>query len=115
MATSTHDLVSTVTGTTFRDLVLGARGQAVVEFMSYGCSHCHAIEPIVQEVAEKMASTQKFYRVNVALDPDLELGYQIDGTPTFVMFLDGVEVGRVEGPIPTVENVLTMVTEPYFR
>ena len=39
--------------------------------------------------------------------------YQIQGTPSLIMFLDGNEVGRVEGPSPTVASVLTAVTQPF--
>ena len=117
MATKTHelgqDIVSTVTADTFETLVLNASGETVVEFMSYGCSHCHASEPIFQEVARTMAATQNYYRVNVAIDSDLELSYHIEGTPTFVMFLDGAEVGRVEGPDPTLSSLTAAVTQPY--
>jgi thioredoxin 1 len=111
--TTTSDNISTVTSGTFKDLVLNAKGEVVVEFMSYGCSHCHAIEPIVQQVARTMEATQKFYRVDVAVNADLEESYEIEGTPTFVMFLDGSEVGRTEGPIPTISSILAVVTEPY--
>lgn len=114
MVTSTQDLVSTVTAATFDDLVLDSHGEVVVEFMSYGCSHCHAIEPIFQEVARSLEVRQKFFRVNVAVDVDLELSFQIEGTPTFVMFLEGAEVGRAEGPDPILSNLLDVVTRPYL-
>jgi thioredoxin 1 len=114
MATSTHrapDGIRTVTSTTFTPLVLAARGPIAVEFMSYGCAHCRAIEPILQTVAAMVSATETIFRINIAVEPDLAASYDIASTPTFVMFLDGAEVGRVEGPKPTVASVLRAVTQ----
>ena len=97
----------------FTTLVLESKGETVVEFMSYGCPHCRDIEPILQEIAQNPDQTQKFYRVDVAVEVNLEESYNIEGTPTFLMFLDGTEVGRAEGPRPTLTNILAIVTEPY--
>ena len=105
--------IQTVTSATFTRLVLEAAGPIVVEFMSYGCAHCRAIEPALEQVAEQMKSKEKIFRVNIAVEQELAGGYEIQGTPTLVAFLNGSEVGRVEGPQPTVSSVLTAVTQPF--
>jgi thioredoxin 1 len=102
--------VQTVTATSFKSAVLEARDPVAVEFMSYGCSHCRTIEPFVREVARDLAGREAIVRVNVAVDADLAAGYAVLGTPTFVMFSDGAEVGRVEGPSPTYAGVFSAVT-----
>jgi thioredoxin 1 len=108
-----RDKIQTVTSSTFTRLVLGAEGPIVVEFMSYGCAHCRAIEPVLEQVAEMVKPQERFFRVNIAVEQELADSYQIHGTPTFVMFLNQNEVGRVEGPSPTVSSVLTAVTQPF--
>ena len=50
---------------------------------------------------------------NIAMEPGLTDSYRIQGTGTFVMFLNGKEVGRVEGPSPTVPSVLAAVMQPF--
>jgi thioredoxin len=85
----------------------------VVEFMSYGCEHCRAIEPVLEQVAKMVEPRETIFRVNIAVEQELAGSYQIQGTPTLIMFLDGNEVGRVEGPSPTVSSVLTAVTQPF--
>jgi thioredoxin-like negative regulator of GroEL len=105
--------MQTLTGSTFKPLVLDAQGRIAVEFMSYGCSHCRAIEPILQKVATMVQSNEKVFRVNVGVDQDLASQYAIDGTPTLIMFMNGSEVGRAEGPQPTVESVMTAITQPF--
>ena len=107
------DRIRTVTASTFDRLVLKGEGPIVVEFMSYGCAHCGVIEPDLQQVAEMVESTEKIFRVNIAIEQELAGTYQIQGTPSLIMFLDGNEVGRVEGPSPTVSSVLTAVTQPF--
>ena len=107
------DKIQTVTGNTFESLVLNGQGPIVVEFMSYGCAHCRVMEPVLQQVAQMVEPKEKILRVNIALEQELADSYQIQGTPTFVMFLNGTEVGRVEGPPPRVSSVLAMVTEPF--
>jgi thioredoxin 1 len=117
MATSSRHLASdgiqSVSAGTFNSLVLEGEGPIAVEFMSYGCGHCQAIEPILQQVAEMVKSKEKIFRVNVAIEQELAGSYEVESTPTIIMFLNGGEVGRVEGPYPTVSSVMTAVTQPF--
>jgi len=108
-----RDRIQTVTSGTFTRLVLEAEGPIAVEFMSYGCAHCRAIEPVLEQVAEMLKLQERIFRVNIAVEQELAGSYQIQGTPTLVMFLNQNEVGRVEGPSPTVSSVLTAVTQPF--
>jgi len=105
--------IGTVNRNTFSSLILAAEGPIAAEFMSYGCSHCRALEPVLQKVAEMVKSKVKIFRVNTAVDEDLAGQYEIRGTPTLVMFLNGKEIGRVEGPSPTLASVLEAVAQPF--
>lgn len=107
--------ISTVADRDFSQSVLNAREPIAVEFMSYGCVHCRTIEPALRQVAETLKSEVTIYRVNIAFAQALAEDYEISGTPTFIMFLNGKEVGRVEGPRPTFYSVLTAVREPFHR
>jgi thioredoxin 1 len=108
-----YDKIQSVTSNTFDRLVLGGKGPIAVEFMSYGCEHCRAIEPRLQQVAELVEPKEKIYRVNVAVEQELANQYEIQGTPTLIMFLNGAVVGRDEGPAPVVSNILTAVSQPF--
>jgi len=107
------DRIRTVTAGTFDCLVLNGEGPIVVEFMSYGCAHCGVIEPNLQRVAEMVESTEKIFRVNIAVDRELADVCGIQGTPTLIMYLNGAIVGREEGPVPDVSNILAVVSKPY--
>jgi thioredoxin 1 len=105
--------ILTLTSSTFKPLVLDAQGRIAVEFMSYGCSHCRAIEPVLQKVADIVQPNERIFRVNIGVEQDLANNYAIAGTPTLIMFLNGSEVGRAEGPQPTIKSVMAAVTQPF--
>ena len=107
------DAIETVTGTTFAPSVLEGEGPIAVEFMSYGCAHCRVLEPILQQVAKQVATKERLFRVNITTEEGLAESYGIAGPPTLIMFLNGKEVGRVDGPHPTVRTVLAAVTQPF--
>ena len=112
-AAGPNELIRTVTSETFDALVLQGDGPIVVEFMSYGCAHCRVIEPVLQEVAALIKRKETAFRVNIAVEPELAATYEIQGTPTLIMFLNGSVIGRAEGPRPTVPNLLSIVTQPF--
>ena len=110
---TSSEKIQTVTAITFTRSVLEAAGPIAVEFMSYGCAHCRVIEPVLEQVARMVEPQERIFRVNIAVEQELAACYQIQGTPTLVMFLNQNEVGRVEGPSPTVLSVLAAVTQPF--
>jgi thioredoxin 1 len=102
-----------LTESNFDLVVLAGNGPIAVEFMSYGCAHCRVIEPALLQVAELLKAQEKIYKVNIAVERGLARSFDIEGTPTFVMFLNGEEVGRIAGPDPDVSSVLAAVTAPF--
>ena len=106
-------VIRTATSETFERFVLQGSGPIVVEFMSYGCGHCRALEPVLQQVANLLNGKETVFKVNVAAEPMLAESYAIEGTPTFVMFLNGIERGRAAGAPPDVSSLLATVSEPF--
>jgi thioredoxin 1 len=107
------DNIETLTAANFEQRALRAQGPVVVEFMSYGCSHCQTMEPVLQEVAEAVKSRIGIDRVDVNADPQLTDTYAIEGTPTFIMLKDGNEIDRIEGPQPEYSTLLTALTRSF--
>lgn len=107
--------IATVTAATFDALVIHGTGPIVVEFMSYGCMHCRVLEPVLRQVAESLVSQEQIMRVNVAVEGGLADEYNVRVTPTLVLFLDGREIGRSEGPAPEASSLTTIVTRPFAR
>ena len=111
--TTSSSTIEDVTEATFPALVLEGAGPIVVEFMSYGCAHCGEMEPVLQQAADELDGRATVFRVNIGLEQNLADSLGITGTPTFVMFLQGAEVGRVEGPQPYLASLLTELTQPF--
>jgi thioredoxin 1 len=110
---TSKDSIPSLDAAGFEARVLRGRGPIAVEFMSYGCTHCGEMEPVLQQVAKTLQSREPIFRVNVVVEPDLARTYAIEGTPTLIMFANGKEVGRLEGPHPDVTSVLEAVTAPF--
>jgi thioredoxin 1 len=108
-----RDRIQSVTGDTFQALVLDASGPIAVEFMSYGCAFCRALEPGLQQAAETLRATEQVLRVNVGVETDLAEAYAIQGTPTILLFLEGREVSRLEGPPPSLAALVDALTAPF--
>ena len=110
---SSFDKIRSLTEDTFAPLVLESRGRVAVEFMSYGCGYCREIEPVLQQAVGRLESSEIIFRVNVPAEPGIAASYDIQATPTFVMFLDGVEVGRSVGPTSSMRGVVDALTQPF--
>jgi len=111
--TSQRDSIRTATSSSFSSEVLNGAGPIVVEFMSFDCGHCQLLEPVLQDVARRLGDEETIFRVDTAVAQDLTSSYQIDGTSTRLMFLDGNEVGRVTGPQPVESSLFDALTEPF--
>ena len=64
-------------------------------------------------MAETLDGKEQILRVNIDADPELSAGFEVQGTPTFIMFMDGRELERVEGIQPTLASVMAVVTQPF--
>jgi len=49
---------------------------------------------------------EKIFRVNIAIEQELADSYEIQGTPTLIMFLHGRESDESRAHNPTVSSVL---------
>jgi thioredoxin-like negative regulator of GroEL len=105
--------VQTLTRSTFDQFVLKGDGPISVEFMSYSCEHCRAMEPIIEQVAVMMKSKAKIYKVNIVSDPELGNRFDVQATPTLATFLNGKIVGWAVGPKPSVSSILTAIAHPF--
>lgn len=107
--------LQSLTEETFDHLVLKAAGPVAVEFMSYSCEHCRAMEPVLEQVATMVNGKEKIFTVNVATEQALADRFGIQLTPSFLMFLNGKKVGQVAGINPSIPSVLTAISHPFGR
>ena len=69
--TVAENRIQTLDGASFGPTVLDGAGRIAVEFMSYGCGYCRAIEPLLQQVAEMIWQDETIFRVNINAEPAL--------------------------------------------
>ncbi|MDE6007034.1 MAG: thioredoxin family protein [Muribaculaceae bacterium] len=72
----------------------------LVEFFATWCSHCKAMEPVVQQVKEILEGKCKVQQLDVDLNQEVCEKEQISGTPTFILYKNGKEVWRQSGEMP---------------
>jgi thioredoxin 1 len=72
----------------------------VVDLWATWCMPCRMIEPSVEALAEKMAGTVVFARLNVDENPRTATRYQVMSIPTLLVFKKGAPVKRIVGAVP---------------
>ncbi len=87
-----------VTETTFENEVLGARGPVLVDFWADWCMPCHAVAPILEQIAEERNLTL----VKVDYDQERELAerYGVQSIPNMILFEDGEPRAQTIGALP---------------
>ncbi len=74
-----------------------AKGLLLIAFHMVWCRPCRLMTPTIEKIAE----TEKSLRIVVVVDTDeteeLREPFFITGTPTYILFCDGRERGRIVG------------------
>lgn len=89
----------TVTGDDF-DSVVSSDTATLVDFWADWCGPCHAVAPVLDELAAEHGDRLTVAKVNVDDNQALALDYEVMSIPTLVIFKDGVEKKRLVGAHP---------------
>ena len=84
-------------GSTFDDAI--AKGTVVVDFWAPWCKPCHAIEPILDDLA-RSASAVAFVKLNIDEHPEIAARYEVLSIPTVTLFDGGEPRTTVIGARP---------------
>ncbi|MFD3685660.1 thioredoxin family protein [Nocardiopsis sp. NPDC058631] len=86
-----------VTDATFDEEVLGADRPVLVEFTSDHCPPCKQMVPVLDAVAAETDGRMRVVQLDVGANPGTTRAYQVMGTPTMLVFRDGVRVKSMVG------------------
>jgi thioredoxin 1 len=90
----------TVTDDTFANEVLEAEGTVLVDFWAEWCGPCHAVSPVLDQIAGERESELKLVKVNIDEEPSLAQKYGIVSIPTIMLFRGGEPAAAAIGAQP---------------
>ena len=88
-----------LTAENFQDKVIRSESPVMVEFYSNQCSKCAMMEEVMESLEKRLAGKVKVGRVEIEKSAALEKEYQIEITPTFMVFNKGRALGCMIGMI----------------
>ena len=92
-----------VTDDDFDQEVLRAELPVLVDFWAEWCGPCHALEPVVEELAEEYGGKVKFVKMDTEQNFDVPARYGIRSLPTLLVFKGGQQVEQLMGLRPKVD------------
>lgn len=93
----THDNLVYVNDQDFETKVLKSDSPIVVDFWADWCGPCKSIAPYYETLSDEYKGKLLFAKVDTDSNPRTPSRLGIQGIPTFIIFKNGSEVGRVIG------------------
>jgi thioredoxin 1 len=92
--------VTTLTATSFDEVVGSATEPVIVDFWAEWCGPCKMIAPILSEIAEEQGDKLRVAKLNVDEAPDIARRFDVMSIPTLIVFQNGAPTHRVVGAKP---------------
>jgi len=86
-----------LTDATFDEALLGATKPVLVDFTAEWCGPCHAIAPVLEEMAADHADKLDIVQLDVDANPATTMRYDVMSMPTLILFQDGVPQRKMIG------------------
>lgn len=89
----------TLTEENFQSEVLESTDPVLVDFWAEWCGACHALAPVIEEVAVDFEGRAKVGKLDVDDHSSFAMRYGIRGIPTLLFFKDGEVVDQLVGVV----------------
>jgi thioredoxin 1 len=89
-----------VTEATFESEVLGSEQPVIVDFWAEWCGPCHAVSPVLDQIADERQGEITVAKVNIDEQPALAQRYGVMSIPTIILFKDGKPAAAAVGAQP---------------
>jgi thioredoxin len=86
-----------LTGSSFDEVVGASAVPVLVDVTAPWCGPCRQMEPVLEEMAGESVGDLLVTRLDVDEHPDIVRRLNVMSFPTFLVFVDGEERGRVVG------------------
>ena len=93
-------MAEAVTTSTFDTEVLASEQPVIVDFWAEWCGPCHAVAPLLDQIAQERSSELRLVKVNIDEEPDLARRYGVMSIPTIVLFKAGEPAAAAIGAQP---------------
>ncbi|MGQ9863520.1 MAG: thioredoxin [Bacteroidia bacterium] len=97
---------------TLESLISQSPVPVLVDFSAQWCGPCHAIKPIIKQLAQEHAQSLKVVIVDVDAQPHLAQRFRIQAVPTLILFHQGKPLWRQSGVLPLAQ--LKQNLKPYL-
>ena len=94
--------------TSFQDLIQSTT-PVLVDFYADWCGPCHAMNPVLKELAGEMQEQAKIVKIDVDKNPGVANDFGVQSIPTYIVFKEGEVKWRGAGVMPKhqLKQVLT--------
>lgn len=89
--------VQELTATTFDEVVARESVPVVVDLWAEWCPPCHALAPVLREIAAEHVDTLRIFSLDVDAHPDVARRFSVMSFPTLLVFEGGALVKRLVG------------------
>ncbi len=77
--------------------IADAKGYVLLDLWAAWCRPCQVMAPSFQAVEDHFAGKVSLVRMEVDEMEELAEGFELQGVPTFILYKDGEEQGRIIG------------------